>query len=171
MKKNDLAAIIGDRFGLGKRDAVAVVDTVFTEISRELSTKGGSVSITGFGTFRRKDVPARKARPGRNPFTGENIMIKARPASSKPAFSANKVLKEVVAGKAKVAAAPKPAAKPAAKPAKKAAAKKAAPKKAAAKKAVKKVAPKKAAAKKPAKKAPARKPAAKKAVKKTTRRK
>ncbi|MEY4348674.1 MAG: hypothetical protein RIS43_1093, partial [Actinomycetota bacterium] len=28
MKKNDLAAIIGDRFGLGKRDAVAVVDTV-----------------------------------------------------------------------------------------------------------------------------------------------
>ena len=121
MKKNDLAAIVGDRFNLGKRDAVAVVDTVFNEIARALSVKNGSVAISGFGTFRRKDVPARKARPGRNPFTGEDIMIKARPASSKPAFSANKVLKEVVAGKAKVPAAPKGAAKPAAKPAKKAA--------------------------------------------------
>jgi DNA-binding protein HU-beta len=179
VKKNDLAAIIGDRFGLGKRDAVAVVDTVFNEITRALAVKNGSVAISGFGTFKRKDVPARKARPGRNPFTGENIIIKARPASSKPAFSATKVLKEVVSGKAKPAAAPKAtaaAAKPAAKPAKKAAAKKAAPKKAAAKKVVKKAAPKKAAAKKAApkkaaKKAPARKPAAKKAVKKTTRRK
>ena len=160
MKKNDLAAIVGDRFNLGKRDAVAVVDTVFNEIARALSVKNGSVAISGFGTFRRKDVPARKARPGRNPFTGEDIMIKARPASSKPAFSANKVLKEVVAGKAKVPAAPKGAAKPAAKPAKKAA-----------KKATKKAAPKKAGAKKPAKKAPARKPAAKKGAKKTARRK
>jgi nucleoid DNA-binding protein len=169
VKKNDLVAIIQGVLpdSNSRRDAVAVVETVFNEIARSLS-KGDAVQIAGFGTFKKKVVPARKARPGRNPFTGENIMLKAKPASSKPTFTSAKVLKDVVSGKAKVAAPAKPAAKPAAKKA----TKKAAPKKAAkkvVKKAAKKAAPKKSA-KKVVKKV-VKKAAPKKAAKKTSRKK
>lgn len=164
MKKTDLAAILSDRFELNKKDSVAAIDAVFDEIARSLS-KGEAVAITGFGTFKKKVVPARKARMGRNPFTGEAVKISAKKASSKPTFTATKALKEVVTGVTKLPAAPKPTAKPAAKPA----AKKAPAKKVAAKKVVKKAVAKKAPAKKaPAKKvvarkAPAKKVAAKKA--------
>jgi len=156
VKKNDLVAIIQGVLpeSNSRRDAVAVVETVFNEIARSLS-KGDAVQIAGFGTFKKKVVPARKARPGRNPFTGENIMLKAKPASSKPTFTSAKVLKDVVSGKAKVAAPAKPAAKKVTK--------KAAPKKAA-KKVVKKAAPKKAAKK-------VTKKVVKKAAKKTSRKK
>ena len=153
MKKTDLAAILADRFGLSKKDSNAAIDAVFDEIARSLS-KGEAVAVSGFGTFKKKVVPARKARMGRNPFTGAAVQIAAKKASSKPTFTAAKVLKEVVTGAAKPAAAPKPAKKAAAKPA---------AKKAAAKPAAKKAPAKKAAAKKPvAKKAPAKKAAKKK---------
>ena len=160
MKKTDLAAILADRFGLSKKDSNAAIDAVFDEIARSLS-KGEAVAVSGFGTFKKKVVPARKARMGRNPFTGAAVQIAAKKASSKPTFTAAKVLKEVVTGAAKPAAAPKPAKKAAAK---KPVAKKAPAKKAPAKKAPAKKAPaKKVAAKKPvAKKAPAKKVAKKK---------
>jgi DNA-binding protein HU-beta len=102
--------------------------------------------INDFGKFKKVD---RKARMGRNPFTGETIKIKA---SKKARFLPAKGLKDVISGERKLGPAPKPEPK-----VEKAAAKKAAPKKAAkktAKKAVKKVVKKaKPAARKPAKKA------------------
>jgi DNA-binding protein HU-beta len=116
--------------------------------------------INDFGKFKKVD---RKARMGRNPFTGETIKIKA---SKKARFLPAKALKEVIAGDRKLAPAPKPEVKAVVKPvAKKAAAKKPVAKKAPAKK---KPVAKKAAAKKPvAKKAPAKKkPVAKKVAKK-----
>ena len=103
---------------------------------------GNDVMINDFGKFKKVD---RKARMGRNPFTGETIKIKA---SKKARFLPAKALKEVVAGDRKLGPAPKPEVK-------------AAPK-AAAKKAAKKSAGKKKAAKK----APAKKKGAKKAAKK-----
>jgi DNA-binding protein HU-beta len=89
--------------------------------------KGEDVTINDFGKFKKVD---RKARKGRNPFTGETIMIKA---SKKVRFLPAKALKETISGARKLGPAPKPA--PVVKPvAKKAAVKKAAkkaPKKAA----------------------------------------
>jgi DNA-binding protein HU-beta len=118
--------------------------------------------INDFGKFKKVD---RKARMGRNPFTGETIKIKA---SKKARFLPAKALKEVIAGDRKLGPAPKPEVKPAPKAAAKPVAKKPAAKKAVAKKAP----AKKAAAKKVVKKAPAKKkPAAKKVVKKTAKKK
>jgi DNA-binding protein HU-beta len=114
---------------------------------------GNDVMINDFGKFKKVD---RKARMGRNPFTGETIKIKA---SKKARFLPAKALKEVIAGDRKLGPAPKPEVKPApkaAKPVAKKAAKKAPAKKKAAKKVVKKA----------AKKAPAKKKVAKKAAKK-----
>ena len=154
MNKAQFIAALAPHFNDSKKEAAHAVDIVFDTIVRNLS-KGEDVMINDFGKFKKVD---RKARMGRNPFTGETIKIKA---SKKARFLPAKALKEVIAGDRKLGPAPKPEVKAAPKAAAKPAAKKAA-KKAPAKK--------KTAAKKVAKKAPAKKkPAAKKTVKKAAK--
>ncbi|MTA21841.1 MAG: HU family DNA-binding protein, partial [Actinobacteria bacterium] len=139
-------------FNGSKKEAAHAVDIVFDTIVRNMSA-GNDVMINDFGKFKKVD---RKARMGRNPFTGETIKIKA---SKKARFLPAKALKEIIAGDRKLGPAPKPEPKAVPKPAAKPAAKKAPAKK-------------KAVAKKVAKKAPAKKkPAAKKVVKKAVKKK
>jgi DNA-binding protein HU-beta len=149
MNKAQFIAALAPHFNDSKKEAAHAVEIVFDTITRTMS-KGEDVMINDFGKFKKVD---RKARMGRNPFTGETIKIKA---SKKARFLPAKGLKDVISGERKLGPAPKPEPKPVAKPA----AKKAAPKKAA-KKSAKKSAPKKAAKKKSAPKK-----AAKKVVKK-----
>ena len=148
MNKAQFIAALAPHFNDSKREAAHAVEIVFDTITRTMS-KGEDVMINDFGKFKKVD---RKARMGRNPFTGETIKIKA---SKKARFLPAKGLKDVISGERKLGPAPKPEPKPVAKPvAKKAAPKKAAKKKPAAKKKVaKKVAKKKPAAKKTVKKA------------------
>jgi len=155
MNKAQFIAALAPHFNDSKREAAHAVEIVFDTITRTMS-KGEDVMINDFGKFKKVD---RKARMGRNPFTGETIKIKA---SKKARFLPAKGLKDVISGERKLGPAPKPVAKPVPKPvAKKAAVKKVAKKKPAAKK---------VAAKKPAaKKAAAKKPAAKKVVKKAAK--
>ena len=144
MNKAQFIAALAPHFNDSKKEAAHAVDIVFDTIVRSLS-KGEDVMINDFGKFKKVD---RKARMGRNPFTGETIKIKA---SKKARFLPAKGLKDVISGERKLGPAPKPEPK-----VEKAAAKKAAPKKAAKKSAKK-------SAKKAVKKA---KPAARKKVKK-----
>jgi len=154
MNKAQFIAALAPHFNGSKKEAAHAVDIVFDTITRNMSA-GNDVMINDFGKFKKVD---RKARMGRNPFTGETIKIKA---SKKARFLPAKALKEVIAGDRKLGPAPKPEVKAAPKAAAKPAAKKAA-KKAPVKK--------KTAAKKVAKKAPAKKkPAAKKTVKKAAK--
>jgi DNA-binding protein HU-beta len=151
MNKAQFIAALAPHFNGSKKDAAHAVDVVFDTIVRNMSA-GNDVMINDFGKFKKVD---RKARMGRNPFTGETIKIKA---SKKARFLPAKALKEVIAGDRKLGPAPKPEVKAVAKPVVKKAAKKApAKKKPAAKKVVKKA---------PAKKKPAAKKVVKKAVKK-----
>ncbi len=150
MNKAQFIAALAPHFNDSKKEAAHAVEIVFDTITRTMS-KGEDVMINDFGKFKKVD---RKARMGRNPFTGETIKIKA---SKKARFLPAKGLKDVISGERKLGPAPKPEPKPVAKPvAKKAVAKKAAKKKPVAKKAAKKV----------VKKVAKRKPAAKKVVKK-----
>ena len=151
MNKAQFIAALAPHFNGSKKDAAHAVDVVFDTIVRNMSA-GNDVMINDFGKFKKVD---RKARMGRNPFTGETIKIKA---SKKARFLPAKALKEVIAGDRKLGPAPKPEVKAAPKPAAKKAAKKAPAKKKAAKKAP--------AKRKPAKKAPAKRKPAKKAAKK-----
>jgi DNA-binding protein HU-beta len=147
MNKAQLIAALAPHFNDSKKEATHAVEIVFDTITRTMS-KGEDVMINDFGKLKKVD---RKARMGRNPFTGETIKIKA---SKKARFLPAKGLKDVISGERKLGPAPKPEPKPFAKPvAKKAAPKKAAKKKPAAKKVVKKAAKKKPAAKKVVKKA------------------
>ncbi len=74
---------------LTKKDATTAVDTVFSTIQESLA-KGEKVQLIGFGNF---EVRSRAERKGRNPQTGEEIMI---PASKVPAFKPGKALKDAV---------------------------------------------------------------------------
>lgn len=141
MNKAQFIAALAPHFNDSKKEAAHAVDIVFDTIVRNLH-KGEDVMINDFGKFKKVD---RKARMGRNPFTGETIKIKA---SKKARFLPAKGLKDVISGERKLGPAPKPEPKPVAKA--KPVAKKAAKKKPAAKKKVAKKAP---AKRKPAKKA------------------
>ena len=89
MNKNDLVSEVANSASLSKADAARAVDAIFETIKNSLSG-GGEVRIVGFGTF---NVTHRRASQGRNPRTGEKIMI---PASNQPKFRAGKGLKEAV---------------------------------------------------------------------------
>jgi DNA-binding protein HU-beta len=162
MNKAQFIASLAPHFNDSKKEAAHAVDIVFDTIIRSMA-KGEDVMINDFGKFKKVD---RKARKGRNPFTGETIQIKA---SKKPRFLPSKGLKEVISGARKLEPAPKPVPKVIAKPVVKVVAKKVAPKKVA-KKVAKKAVVKKVAPKKVAKKV-AKKVVAKKAVKKVAKKK
>lgn len=164
MNKAQFIAALAPHFNDSKKEAAHAVDIVFDTIIRNLH-KGEDVMINDFGKFKKVD---RKARMGRNPFTGETIKIKA---SKKARFLPAKGLKDVISGARKLEPAPKPAPKPVVKVKAVAKAKPAA-KKVAKKAPAKKVVAKKAPAKKVvAKKVVAKKPAAKKAVVKKAKKK
>lgn len=57
----------------------------------EAVSSDDKVTLVGFGSFEARD---RKAREGRNPKTGDKMVI---PATKVPAFSAGKLFKEKVA--------------------------------------------------------------------------
>ena len=128
MNKAQFIAALAPHFNDSKKEAAHAVDVVFDTIVRNLH-KGEDVMINDFGKFKKVD---RKARIGRNPFTGETIKIKA---SKKARFLPAKGLKDVISGARKLGPAPKPEPKPVvkavvkAKPAAKKAAKKAPAKK------------------------------------------
>lgn len=89
MSKTELAAVVAEKTGLSKKDAVAAVNETFDAVTQALAG-GEKVQLIGFGTF---EVSERAAREGRNPHTGETVKI---PAAKKPRFKAGKALKEAV---------------------------------------------------------------------------
>lgn len=89
MNKTELAAAVAAKAGLSKKDATAAVQA-FTDVISEELKKGEKVQIVGFGTF---EVSERAAREGRNPQTGETMVIAA---SKAPKFKAGKALKDAV---------------------------------------------------------------------------
>ncbi|MCI7098408.1 MAG: HU family DNA-binding protein [Lachnospiraceae bacterium] len=89
MKKAELIAAMAAKAGIKKTDAQKVLDAFIEVVSDELAA-GEKVQLTGFGTF---EVAERAAREGRNPQSGETMMIAA---SKSPKFKAGKVLKDKV---------------------------------------------------------------------------
>lgn len=81
-----------------RSDLKALVETTF-EQGLKSAASGERVRFPIIGALVRRDVPARKAGKGTNPFTGEPMTIKARPASKKPRWSFPKSVREVFANK------------------------------------------------------------------------
>jgi integration host factor subunit alpha len=73
--KADIARIVYERHGgISNREAARLVEVIFESIKNRLGD-GEKVQITGFGTF---VVRQKRERRGRNPQTGEEMVIKPR---------------------------------------------------------------------------------------------
>ena len=81
--------------GLTRKQVVHVFDTLNEMMKADLGKKGcGSFNLFGLAKMRTVNKPATKARKGKNPFTGEEITIKAKPASRKVRIRAMKGLND-----------------------------------------------------------------------------
>ena len=74
MTKAEIVEQIYERVGFSKKEAAELVETVF-EIMKEILAEGEKVKISGFGNF---VVREKNARKGRNPQTGQEILLDAR---------------------------------------------------------------------------------------------
>ena len=74
LTKNDLAKLIQKGNGYTAIQSAEIVDTVIGQIRSSLES-GDDVLISGFGKFQVKEKNARK---GRNPATGDDMMLSAR---------------------------------------------------------------------------------------------
>lgn len=91
MTKADIVAKIHTTTGLSKKDAAAMMESVFA-IMKESLQAGESIKVSGFGNF---EVKQKDARRGRNPQTGEAITIEARKVLT---FKPSSVLKQSING-------------------------------------------------------------------------
>jgi len=89
MTKAEIVERIYERAKASKKDATEVVDLVFEVIKTRLET-GEKVKLSGFGNF---VVHEKRPRKGRNPQTGEEIIISGRRVLS---FKASQILKDYI---------------------------------------------------------------------------
>jgi nucleoid DNA-binding protein len=98
LSKTNLIRTITDVTGLGKKDVVCALDCFVQVIEKHIKAGGpGKFVFPGVMKIVVVKKPARSARKGVNPFTGEEIMIKAKPAYKAIKIKALKKLKEMVA--------------------------------------------------------------------------
>lgn len=97
MTKSQLLLTISESTGLSKKQTTAVLDELSSLIARHIK-KGAAGVFTLPGLVKIKTVakPARKARKGVNPFTGEAMVFKAKPASTAIKVLPLKALKDMV---------------------------------------------------------------------------
>ncbi len=89
LTKADMAERLHKNYQMSRREAKALVEAFFNEISNSLIANE-EVKISGFGNFSLRD---KHARPGRNPKTGQPVNISARRVVT---FRAGQKLKERV---------------------------------------------------------------------------
>ncbi len=89
MNKADLVSKVAGKTGLTKKAAQDAMEALMEAVMTSVS-KGDSVTLTGFGTFK---ASKRAARNGRNPQSGQVIKI---PARTVPVFRPGKEFKDMV---------------------------------------------------------------------------
>ena len=79
MTKSQLIEKISTETEVSKKEVKGVLETLTSVGYKELK-KSGIFVVPGFAKFVVVKKPATKARKGTNPFTGEEMMFKAKPA-------------------------------------------------------------------------------------------
>jgi integration host factor subunit beta len=92
MTKAELVDEIAHKASLTRKHSEVIVDAVFSSIIEALH-KGDKIELRGFGSFR---VRHRASRTGRNPKTGEGVLV---PAKKVPYFKPGKELRELINGR------------------------------------------------------------------------
>ncbi|WP_372749423.1 HU family DNA-binding protein [Litorivivens sp.] len=95
MTKSQILNEIATATELNRKQVSAVMDELESLIARSVSKKGlGEFTVPGLMKVVTVKKPARKARKGINPFTGEETTFKAKPASIAVKVRPLKKLKE-----------------------------------------------------------------------------
>ena len=82
MSKTQVTASIAESTGLTKKQVTAVMEELTSIIEGHVKKRGaGQFTLPGLMKITTVKKPATKARKGINPFTGEETMFKAKPAS------------------------------------------------------------------------------------------
>jgi integration host factor subunit alpha len=89
MTKADIVERIYEKVGFSKKEATEIVESIFEVVKRRLE-QGEKVKVSGFGNF---VVNEKRPRKGRNPQTGEEIVISGRRVLT---FKASQVLKKTM---------------------------------------------------------------------------
>nr|NP_849067.1 DNA-binding protein Hu homolog [Cyanidioschyzon merolae strain 10D]QFV17018.1 DNA-binding protein Hu-like protein [Cyanidioschyzon merolae]BAB86889.1 histone-like protein of chloroplast [Cyanidioschyzon merolae]BAC76229.1 DNA-binding protein Hu homolog [Cyanidioschyzon merolae strain 10D] len=74
MDKTELISAVAEKVGLSKKQVREVINEILSQIAKQL-VLGQKVKLVGFGTFSKQ---YRAARDGRNPRTGERLIIPER---------------------------------------------------------------------------------------------
>ncbi|HVY53669.1 MAG TPA: HU family DNA-binding protein [Gammaproteobacteria bacterium] len=95
--KGTILKTIAEVSSVSRKDAAVVIETLAKLIEGHVKPKGpGVFTMPGLLKIMVVKKPARPAREGINPFTGEKTMFKARPARKVVKIRALKKLKEMV---------------------------------------------------------------------------
>jgi DNA-binding protein HU-beta len=93
--KSEILAAISKETGLSRKQVSGVFDSLATIIRKSLRSNG-IVTLPGLLKLKVVKKPATKQREGVNPFTGEKMIFKAKPASKKVRALPLKSLKQMV---------------------------------------------------------------------------
>lgn len=93
--KGEVYRTIAEKTELSRKQVAGVFDALNDVIKKSLKSNG-MFTMPGLCKMVVKKKPATKAREGKNPFTGETITIKAKPASKTVRIRPVKALKEMV---------------------------------------------------------------------------
>lgn len=97
MTKSQVIGALAEKTGLSKKEVAGVFTGLSELIKRELGKKGpGEFVIPDLLKLKLRHVPARKAGKRKDPFTGEERMFPAKPASRKIRATALKKLKDMI---------------------------------------------------------------------------
>ncbi len=98
MTKSQMLTDIGEATDLSRKQVAAVFDELESLIGRSIAKRGlGEFTVPGLMKVTTVKKAAKKARKGINPFTGEEQMFKAKPASIAVKVRPLKKLKEFAA--------------------------------------------------------------------------
>ena len=89
-----LVGYLAEKNGLARKDAKQVMEDIFELVAAGVM-RGERVAIGKMGKMFIRVRPARAARMGRNPLNGQEIKIKAKPATKVPRFTFSKTFKEL----------------------------------------------------------------------------
>jgi len=96
LTKGGIVKALMDMTTLSKKEIAAVLDGIGTLIELHVKSRGpGKFVMPGLMKISVVKKPATPARKGRNPFTGEEVMFKAKPARRVVKVRALRKLKEM----------------------------------------------------------------------------
>jgi len=99
---SSMIGYLAEKSGCSRKDVKQLTEDLF-ELIQNGVMNGQRVPLGKIGKMYIRVRPAQKARQGRNPLTGEEMTIPAKPATKVPKFNFNKAFKQE-ALKAKVKA-------------------------------------------------------------------